>query len=72
MYVSNVLLFFIELRRRKLIYDIVNEFQRRKFNYDVVILIYAIAHVYVYQCACSAFTFLVLCIVNLIDISFLR
>ena len=45
---------------------------RRKLIYGVVILISALAHVYVYQCACPAFTFIVLCIVNLIDISFLR
>ena len=41
-------------------------------NYNVVILIYAIAHVYVYECACSTVTLVVLGIANLIDISFLR
>ena len=45
--------------------------RRRKLIYDVVILIYAIAHVYVYLCACSTVTFVVLGIANLNDISFL-
>ena len=35
-------------------------------------MIYATAHVYVYHCACPTFSFIVLCIANLIDISFLR
>ena len=48
------------------------ELRRRKLIYDVIILIYAVAHVYVYHCACPTFTFIVLSIVNLIDISFLR
>ena len=37
-----------------------------------MILIYAIAHVYVYKCASSTVTFVALGIANLIDISFLR
>ena len=48
------------------------ELRRRKLIYDVVILIYAIAHVYVYQCAFSTVTFVVLGVANLTDISFLR
>ena len=46
-----------------------SELRRPKLIYDVVILIYTIAHVYVYQCACSTVTFVVLGIANLIDIS---
>ena len=53
-------------------HDVVNELGRCKLIYDVVILIYAIAHVYVYQCTCSTATFVVLGIANHIDISFLR
>ena len=38
----------------------------------MIILIDAVADVYVYQWACPIFIVIVLCIVNLIDVSFLR
>ena len=56
-----------DLRRCKLNYDVANS-----FTYTVVILINAVAHVYVYQCACCTVTFVVLGIANIINISFLR